>query len=177
MKTYRSWAIMLAPAAFALALAAACGGSGESSGTPTPEPSETPTATATPEAVGFLPRPTPGGRFAPSDILTDLPTTSISFDHPEGELRWDGPVEQVYTEPSGHCGQRDADFGVPALLVVEDEQAFWGARPVVREDGWRWTGYYHGDWQIWQGDEPRAAYLVHADEERVAFEYGAIFCR
>ena len=48
---------------------------------------------------------------------------------------------------------------------------FYGARRVQREEAWHWTGYYHNEWQIWQGNEPLILYLVNSEEPRYAYEY------
>lgn len=107
---------------------------------------------------------------------TIVPPGTVFFVHPEGELRWDGPDDRVYSLPDGHCGGLDPDFGTPALIVLEDDIGFWRYQPVRREAGWHWTGYYYGDWQLWQGDDALVIYLVHSDEERVAFEYQSYPC-
>jgi len=176
MKTCRSWVIMLAPVAFAFALVAACGGGGEPPETPTPEPTETPSATATPEAVGFLPRPTQGPRPGTPvpfpQIPTVVPASDAFFHHPEEDLLWGGPDDGVYSRASGHCANHElaGEFGVPGL-IVERNAAFFLRWAVERQESWRWTGYYYGDWQIWQGDDPATAYLIHTGEERIAFRY------
>lgn len=110
---------------------------------------------------------------------TTIPPSDIFFDHPEGELLWEGPDERVMSVGRGHCEApdeiRDA-FGVPAYVTVEDLGAFWFLRVVPREHDWRWTGYYHDDWQIWQGDSGRDIYIVHARERRISFQYEAYGC-
>ena len=108
----------------------------------------------------------------------------ILFDHPEGRLDWPGPDGRVYSLDEGHCGP-SGDlkfvFGIPALIVVEndlgDDPGFWFSRAVLRQDGWRWTGYQYNDWQIWQGDDAWGVYLVHPDEQRFAFEYRVYGCQ
>ncbi len=49
-------------------------------------------------------------------------------------------------------------------------------RVVPLDDGWGWTGYHHDGWQIWQGDEPRRVYLIHPDQQTIAFEYESFAC-
>ena len=110
---------------------------------------------------------------------TIVPASALYFaGHPEDQLRWEGPDGRVYTEASAHCGNPGLRqrFGVPAYLNVRDEIGFWSTYAVPREDGWRWTGYYHGEWQIWQGDDPEVVYLVYGPEPRIAFEYMSYGC-
>lgn len=107
---------------------------------------------------------------------TIVPPGTVFFDHPEGELRWDGPDDRLYSLPEGHCGGPDADFGTPALIVLEDDIGFWRYQAVRRQADWHWTGYYHDDWQIWQEDDALTIYLVHRDERRIAFEYRSFGC-
>ncbi len=131
----------------------------------TPTPSPLP-ATATP-----YPSATPTPTF--------LPDVTVFFEHPEDRLQWDGPDAAVYSLGRGHCEApqevRDA-YGSPAVIVVGDASGFQFTAVVRREEGWRWTGYEHGDWQIWQGTDPRVAYLAHSREPRIAFEYRAFLC-
>ena len=161
---------MLAGCALAL-VAIACGGGGGPSETPTPEPTETPSATATPEAVGFLPRPTPEHQLV-SAVATVTPMTDVFFHHPAEDLPWGGPGDGVYSQAHGHCSNSEltAEFGVPGL-IVENGSAFYLRWAVERQETWRRTGYFYGDWEIWQGDDPLTAYLVHTGEERIAFRY------
>jgi len=102
--------------------------------------------------------------------------TDVFFHHPKEDLLWGGPDDGVHSLPTGHCGVDEFEVGIPALIVVGDDIGFWGARAVVRQDGWRWTGYYHGNWQIWQGDDPLAAYVVSTEEPALAFEYVSFGC-
>ena len=162
-------------------LLAACGGSAGPSGTATPTlvPGVTPSATLVP--VGFL--PTPIGTQSPLPIfsLTPMalatPAQDTFFQHPKDRLLWDGPGDRVSSILSGHCGDADPDYGVPALIsLAEDRLTFWRTQITPREVGWRWTGYYHGEWQIWQGDDAWTIYLVHAREEAFAFTYHHNIC-
>ena len=130
--------------------------------TPTPSPTNTPLPTRTP-------------------TITVEPSTF--FDHPEGELLWDGPDDRVSTfrpaKPDGHCYFDDPPFGLPRSLKYGDAESrlgLTGPWPVPSEDSWRWTGYYHGEWQIWQGDDPLAAYIVNTLDPGFAFEYRRISC-
>ncbi|MCI0889364.1 MAG: hypothetical protein J4O04_01020 [Chloroflexi bacterium] len=129
--------------------------------TPTPSPTNTP-----------LPTPTP--------TITVQPSTF--FDHPEGELLWDGADDRVSTsrpEPDGHCYFDHPPFGLPRLIKYGDGVSrllLSGPRPVPSEDSWRWTGYYRGKWQIWQGDEPLTAYIVNTLDPGYAFEYRRMSC-
>jgi hypothetical protein len=125
-----------------------------SSVTPTPQP---PAPTRT---------PTPGL----------IPDGTLHFGHPAGELRWQGPDTRVYSMLGGHCAVTDESFGVPRFIELEDELGFWGSRQVPRQSGWHWTGYFHGDWQIWQGDDPLVIYLVNVNEEKIAWEYRSFPC-
>lgn len=108
-----------------------------------------------------------------------VPKGDVFFSHPDGTLRWDGPDDSVSTQDEGHCGPSGdlkLVFGIPAVIVVDDGMLFWFARAALRQDDWRWTGYYYGEWQIWQGDDPRTAYLVHTREEDFVFKYRAYGC-
>ena len=170
--------------AFAVSLlavwAAACGGDGESRATATP--TSTPTVTPTPTPIGFLPTPTPESTpRRPGTMATPAPTVVVPgglvFEHPEGRLRWDGPDDRVVSERWGHCSYADPAWGVPGLIIVGEALSFWGARAVRREPDWYWTGYSHGEWQIWQGDDASTVYLVHTRERGIAFEYRSFLCR
>ncbi|MEX0785941.1 MAG: hypothetical protein WD939_04835 [Dehalococcoidia bacterium] len=122
-----------------------------------------------------VPQPTPEPTNTPFVRLPDAPF----FDHPEDELRWDGPADRVHSRGRAHCEAptdvREA-YGVPALVAVDEDVGFWFWRTVKRESDWRWTGYRYGEWQIRQGDDPRAIYLVYAGEDRIAFEYREFGC-
>ena len=170
-------------------LLSACAGGGAppSTATPIPTPTSAPSATATPRPAGFL--PTPIGTRTPAPILSltpvalATPARDIFFDDPEGRLfgagplLWDGPDDRVSSMQSGHCGRNDPNFGVPALIsLVEVRPDFWLTHIIPREAGWRWTGYYHDEWQIWQDDDAWKIYLVTAEEPGVAFEYRAGAC-
>ncbi len=189
MRLHR-WRCALALIVLAVLLSA-CAGGGAPSGTATPTlvPAVTPSPTQTPmpAAAGFL--PTPIGTRTPAPILSltpvalATPARDIFFDDPEGRLwgadplLWDGPDDRVSSMQSGHCGSRDPNFGVPALIsLVEDRLTFWRTHVIPREAGWRWTGYYHDEWQIWQGDDAWRIYLVTAEEPGVAFEYRFLPC-
>ena len=130
------------------------------------------TPTPQPQPTRQPPRPPPPTR-------TPLPTSSIFFDHPEDRLRWDGPDGNVYSLARGHCEApteiREA-FGVPALIIIDDEIGFWFTRITSNVAGWNWTGYHHGEWQIWQGADPRSIYLLHSDDGQIAFEYRNFGC-
>ena len=172
----RRW---LALAALALAvLLAACSGSGEPPGADTPIATAITTPTA--EPVGILSLDLRSDRRPPP---TRLPTAqnipspeNFPFEHPEGSLTWAGPDRRVSSQQLGHCGIGDPEFGVPALILVEDGGGFWGAQAVARQDDWRWTGYYHDGWQIWQGEDARKLYIVHVGDPRFGMEYVAFLC-
>ena len=180
-----SWRYALALIVLAVLLSA-CGGSAGPTdiATPTLVPGVTPSVTPVP--VGFL--PTPIGTRTPAPVLSltpvalATPARDIFFDDPEGRLwgadplLWDGPDDRVSSMQSGHCGRGDPDYGVPGLIVVEDGLPFWRTHIIPREAGWRWTGYYHDEWQIWQGDDAWKIYLVTAEDPGTAFEYRASRC-
>ncbi len=161
----------------------ACGGSAGPSGTATPTLLSTsaPSATATPTPAGFLPTPigtqSPLPNFSQTPVALATPVRDTFFQHPKDRLLWDGPDDRVSSLLSGHCGDGDPDYGVPALIsLAEDRLTFWRTQITLREAGWRWTGYYHGEWQIWQGDDAWTIYLVHAREEAFAFRYHQNIC-
>ena len=156
-----------------LLCATACGGGGAK-----------PPATATPEPVGFLPGPTPDiERELPfaSGIPTVTQIADVFFEHPDdGHLLWDGPDDGVKSLAEGHCGNEAlaAGYGVPGSFYVGESirtRNFFLRWAVERQEAWRWTGYSHGDWQIWQGDDPATAYLVRTGEERIAFTYNIVW--
>ena len=186
MRPHSWWRCALAAPPLAVLLMA-CGGAPSGTATPTLLPTRVPSATATPTPAGFL--PTPIGTRTPAPILSltpvalATPARDIFFDDPGGRLfgaeplLWDGPDDRVSSMQSGHCGRGDPNFGVPALIsLVEVRPDFWRTHIIPREAGWRWTGYYHDEWQIWQGDDAWKIYLVTAEEPGVAFEYRAGGC-
>ena len=123
--------------------------------------------------------PTPTPTLRPTSTPTITPANVVFFDHPEGELRWDGPDDRVTSRDRAHCGpdrEVTETHGIPALISVADEYGFWFGRFVPLDDGWEWTGYHHDGWQIWQGDEPRLVYLVHPEQRGLAFEYESFGC-
>ncbi len=135
-------------------------------------------ATATPRPTRPPPPPTiSASEFptrTPRPTGTPVPQSDIFFEHPVGELFWDGPDDRVRSIGRAHCEPprevREA-YGVPDLVVTEPRGSFWFGEVTEREEGWRWTGYYHGNWQIWQADDPLVLYLIHDDEEEIAFLY------
>ena len=175
MSTFRPWSLAL-PLLVLAALVAACGGS--PSPTPTPSVTSTPSATATATPAGFLPIESTQFIF-PTARPTALAVTEIFFDHPDGELRWDGPDDRVSSQDVFHCGadpDLKRDYGIPDLIVVDGLRSFFSPRSVSRGTDWAWTGYYTGDWQLWQEQDASVLYLVHAQEPRAAFEYLAALC-
>lgn len=123
---------------------------------PTPPP---PTAT---------PRPTP----------TIVPSGAVFFDHPEGDLAWDGPDDRVRSMIGAHCGNDEVTlaFGVPGYIGVGREAGFWLNGAIRAREGWHWTGYEHRDWRLMQGDDPLIIYLVNTREPRIAFVYQSFPC-
>ena len=180
MRSHLRWWLALAALALAV-LPAACSSSGEPPGADTPIATAITTPTA--EPVGILPLDLTSD---PRPLPTRLPKAqnipsqeTFSFDHPEGRLRWAGPDSRVSSQRSGrsgHCGLGVREFGVPAFILVEDTGEFWGAQAVARQDDWRWTGYYHDEWQIWQGEDPSKLFVVHVDEPTFGFEYVPVGC-
>lgn len=124
------------------------------------------------------PTPTPTPATYATQAPTVLPSTEVFFDHPEGELQWDGPDDRVRSRKEAHCGDYDLieEFGTPALISVGSEAGYWLTAVVPRGSDWLWTGYYHGDWQIWQGADAFTVYLVDTAEQTAAFEYRSILC-
>lgn len=122
------------------------------------------------------PSPTPSARrVAPATIA---PPAGLSFSAQDDPLIWDGSDDHVSSLARGHCENGDLvrEFGIPASIIVDHKLGFWSARIVPRDPAWHWTGYYHGEWQIWQGHDPETAFLVYAPETRVAFEYKSAPC-
>lgn len=115
----------------------------------------------------------------------ERPNGGTYLDHPDDELTWDGPDDRMksFSRDNEHCGPPGALvylYGIPGGFLFGDDfdtDPFFNYGGAVEpSDSWRWTGYYHGGWQIWQGDDPWSVYLVHADEERFAFEYRTYYC-
>lgn len=111
---------------------------------------------------------------SPTPIIVS--PAAIPFDHPAGKLIWDGPDDRVTSRPSAHCGFHGSMFDAPAQIAVKDLGVYWGVDVLRRQDGWRWTGYSHDEWQIWQGGDGRIIYLVHAEERDIAFKYRNFIC-
>lgn len=109
---------------------------------------------------------------------TILPPGALSFGGSGDKLVWDGPDDRVYSNAQAHCGseQLTKDFGMPAYIGVDRELGFWSIGSVQRMKDWRWTGYSHDGWQIWQGDDATIVYIVREGEPRIAFEYRAYGC-
>ena len=136
---------------------------------PTPEPSPTRVPVTPP-----TPRPTE----------TPVPRSDNFFDHPEGQLRWDGPDDRVFSLDEGHCGpprEIREEYGIPALVVIEGDGEFgdahWFVRVTSRElASTNLSDYYHGDWQIWQDDGGDALYLINSRHPETAFEYENYGC-
>ena len=125
------------------------------------------------------PRPTripytPGPTSTPVIVSDKAPF----FDHPEEELVWDGPDDRVRSRERAHCEHPDLHeaYGIPGVLVVDEEGAFWPISAGPSTDGLRWTGYHHEGWEIWQGDDPKRVYLLHDDLDDIAFEYENFGC-
>ncbi len=99
-------------------------------------------------------QPTPASK---TPAPPSRPADGIYFEQTEDRLVWEGPDDHVSSLREGHCGPSydlRYVFGIPALITreqVEEEEGLsvWFSRVVLREDGWRWTGYQHGDWRIW----------------------------
>ena len=132
-------------------------------------------------ARDVTPTPRPEETVAPAD----RPNDGVYLDHPDGELIWDGPDARLSSLPgeNAHCGPSSSLvylFGIPSFFSTGDDfdsDLFFNyGGAVERSDDWRWTGYYHEAWQLWQGDDPWTVYLVHADEDRFAFAYQTYFC-
>jgi hypothetical protein len=122
----------------------------------------------TPPPPAATPRPTP----------TIVPPGAVFFDHPQGDLLWDGSDDRVRSMVEAHCGNYEVTqaFGVPGYIGVGREAGFWLNGPVRARGGWHWTGYEHGDWRIMQGDDPFIIYLVNTRESRIAFVYQSFPC-
>ena len=133
-------------------------------------------------ARDVTPTPRPEETVPPSERAND----GIYFDHPEGELIWDGPDDRLSSLPGDRAHCRPASslvylFGIPSIFTTDDDfdsaPSFYSYRGAAEpSDDWRWTGYYHDAWQLWQGDDPWTVYLVHPDEDRFAFVYQAYPC-
>ena len=128
---------------------------------------------------------TPTPRSEEAVPPAERPNDGIYFDHPEGELIWDGPDDRLSSLPgeNAHCGPSSSLvylFGIPSFFSTgddfESDLFFNYGGAAKRSDDWRWTGYYHDAWQLWQGDDPWTVYLVHANEDRFAFAYQTYYC-
>ena len=121
----------------------------------------------------------------PEEMSAERPNDGVYFDHPEGALIWDGPDDRLSSlfRENAHCGPGISIvhlFGIPHFFSTGDDldkDPFFGyVGAAERSDDWRWTGYYHDAWQLWQGDDPWTVYLVHPDEDRFAFVYQTYSC-
>lgn len=131
----------------------------------------TPTPTVANTRVPYTPP-------SPPPTETPLPRSETYFDHPERELTWDGPDDQVTSFPRGHCGPpREVQeiYGVPALLRF-GENGHWYRDMIDPGPTWERTGYRHNGWEIWQGENPKTIYLLHDDLDDIAFEYENFGC-
>ena len=106
----------------------------------------------------------------------------IDFNHPGGEVRWSGPSDRVSTSGNNLCdaptGLKEA-FRLPAVVIVRENpgsRGYFAEGLEVRQDDWVWTGYYHGDWQLWQSSRPATVYVVHSNQPNVGFSYRAHGC-
>jgi len=130
-------------------------------------------------ASDVTPTPLPRTPFlTPTPTATVLPPRAVLFGQPAGRLDWDGPDSRVWSSDFSHCsnGQIIADFGVPGSIAVDPDQGFWAIGILQPAADWHWTGYSHGDWQIWQGDDPEVVYLMHMARPRIAFAYRSMPC-
>ncbi len=119
--------------------------------------------------------------YTPESTRTPLlvPEGAPFFDHPGDELRWDGPDDQVRSNSKQHCTAPEElreEFGIPDLILVDDERWYWAIAAVPPPSGLHWTGYHHDGWEIWQGEDPKTVYLLHDDLDDVAFEYENFGC-
>ena len=165
MKAWRP-RLMLAMAALMLAVfVVACSGGDASDANATP--AGTPDLFTTP--------------VLPTAILTKTPVPQIAshFDHPEGELIWDGSDDRVssiaraHCEPSSEVRQR---YGIPARIEIAGERGFWYATQTAPQTTWSSTGYHHDGWQIWRSPSQESIYLINPGEPGLAFEYRDYGC-
>lgn len=127
----------------------------------------------------ITPTPLPQTPYVtPTPTATVLPPRAVFFDQPAGRLDWGGPDSRVWSSDFDHCsnGQIIADFGVPGNISVEPDQGFWAIGILRPSAAWHWTGYSHGDWQLWQGDDPEVVYLMYMRPPRAAFIYKSAVC-
>lgn len=131
----------------------------------------TPTPTETNTPAPYTPPP-------PAPTITPWPKSEIYFDHPEAELVWDGPDDQVTSLPNGHCGpprEVQETYGVPAFFWF-GEDGHWYNGMIDPVPTWERTGYHHDGWEIWQGENPKTIYLLHDGLDDIAFEYENFGC-
>jgi hypothetical protein len=128
---------------------------------------------------GFLSFATPTPGLRPTVIQPRLPRKKVSFHQPGHLVRWGGPDDAVSTKGGNHCTTPPEmkPLGMPEYVRVSTTRSsapydwFMAFRIVPRGGNWRWTGYYRGDWQIWQGDDSQRLYILNATEPGIAFEY------
>ena len=170
------WVVVALPIAVLLT---ACGDDG--GGTPEPtsssEMSLAPAGLLSGPVLGSFEHPTP----PPQGTLAAL-GGEIDFDHPDGEVTWEGPDERVRSIGEYHCGAlpdlKEA-FDLPDVITVrygEVAGSFFSPSVVRFDAKWLWTGYNHDDWQLWRDDDPSVLYVVHTSRPDVAFEYHALGC-
>lgn len=138
-----------------------------SDSTPTPPPADTPDPFATPIIPTARPTETP------------IPPAAFYFDHPEGELIWDGLDDRASSIPRAHCeppAEIRERYGIPARIEIDGERGFWYATRTAPQTTWNVTGYHHEGWQIWRGPSQESIYLINPDEPGLAFEYRDYGC-
>ena len=163
---------------FAL-FAAACAGGGDAN------PTATPSATPTPAPAGLLPAESPPSVPFPTPLpyptLAAL-SSRMAFNHPADRLQWDGPDDRVSSQGSHHCGpppDLKQAFGIPAVILIQQGTFTGGYLAfglVPGEAAWRWTGYYYGQWQLWQAGNGGIVYVLNSGDPAVAIEYRAYGC-
>lgn len=181
MSRVTAWILASAVAPTLLA-AVACGSGGN------PAPTGTATIASKPTASG-LPLLTPpfSSSFQPS-APPPAPTlaalaSNIDFRHPSGRVQWEGPDDRVSSEGEYHCGADaalKAAFHLPDVIVVKYAIDVFGFRAptlVATQSNFAWTGYHHGDWQLWRTDDSSVLYLIDSSRPDVAFKYHNLGCK
>lgn len=68
---------------------------------------------------------------------------------------------------------------MPSLIHVKyaiGGFGFMAPTLVTRQPNLLWTGYHHGNWQLWRTGDSSVLYLIDSKRPDVAFEYHNLGC-
>ncbi len=138
--------------------------------------------TALPTAGGLLGQPQVESSLqpiTPPSAPTLVALAQVIDFSPDGQVQWDGPDDRVTSTGLFHCGAdpalKDA-LHLPDLITVKYSSGFFAPTLVTPPPNFVWTGYSHGDWQLWRTNDASVIYLVDSKRPDVAFEYHNLGC-